>query len=90
MAYQDAGNPDAAEAAYQQAYSLKVQLGDAAGQANTLLQLGNLYGDDLNRPEQAASFYRQAADIYQQLGDKARRRPGDEQSREHLTQTPPL
>ena len=57
MAYQNAGNPDAAEAAYQQAYSLKMQLGDAAGQAGTLLQLGNLYDDDLNRPEQAVELF---------------------------------
>jgi len=64
MAYQAAGQPEAAEQAYRKALVIKVRLGDAAGQASTLLQLGNLYGDILHRLEEAAAFYRQAADKY--------------------------
>ncbi|KJV05396.1 tetratricopeptide repeat protein [Methylocucumis oryzae] len=71
IAYQEAGQPEAAEAAYQESYRLEVQLHDTTGQADTLGQLGNLYDAALNRPEQAAQFYRQAANICQQLDDKA-------------------
>ena len=71
MAYQDAGQPEAAEDAYRKSLAIKVRLGNVAGQASTLLQLGNLYGDVLNRPEEAAAFYRQAADKYVEIGDAA-------------------
>ncbi len=71
MAYQKAGQPEAAEDAYRKALAIKVRLGDVAGQANTLLQLGNLSDDVLGRPEQAAAFYQQAADKYVELGDEA-------------------
>lgn len=71
MAYQDAGQPEAAEVAYRQSLAIKVRLGNVAGQAHTLLQLGNLYGDVLDRPEEAATFYRQAADKYVEIGDMA-------------------
>ena len=64
MAYQAAGQPEAAEDAYRKALAIKVRLGDVAGQASTLGQLGNLYDDVLNRPEEAVAFYRQAADKY--------------------------
>ncbi|HMZ45060.1 MAG TPA: tetratricopeptide repeat protein, partial [Anaerolineales bacterium] len=39
------------------------------GQASSLLQLGNLYDDELNRPEEAVVFYRQAVDIAVEMGD---------------------
>ncbi len=71
MAYQDAGQPEAAEDAYRQSLAIKVRLGDVAGQASTLGQLGNLYNDVLDRPEDAAAFYRQAADKYVEIGDAA-------------------
>lgn len=71
MAYQDAGRADEAEAAYRQALVIAVRLGDSAGQARTLLELGNLYGDLLDRPEEAVAFYRQAADRYVEIGDTA-------------------
>ncbi len=71
MVYQEAGQPDAAEDAYRKSLAIKVRLGDVAGQARTLLQLGNLYGNTLNRPEEAAAFYRQAADKDVDIGDVA-------------------
>ncbi len=71
IVYQAAGQPDAAEEAYRQALALWVRLGDVAGQARTLAQLGNLYLLVLGRPEEAAAFYRQAADKYVEIGDTA-------------------
>jgi tetratricopeptide (TPR) repeat protein len=67
--YQEAGQPDAAEDAYRKSLAIKMRLGNVAGQANTLGQLGNLYNDVLNRPEEAAAFYRQAADQYVEIHD---------------------
>jgi len=71
MAYQRAGQPEAAEEAYRQALAIEVRLGNVAGQARTLGQLGNLYGNVLDRPEEAAAFIRQAADKYVEIGDAA-------------------
>ena len=71
MAYQEAGQPEAAEDAYRKSLAIKVRLGDVAGQASTLNQLGNLYDDVLGRPEEAAAFYRQAADKYVEIRDVA-------------------
>ncbi len=61
IAYELAGEPEAAEDAYRKSLSIKVQLGNVGGQATTLNQLGNLY-DSLGRLEEAASFYQQAVD----------------------------
>jgi len=61
-AYQMAGQPVAAEDANRKSLAIEVRLGNVAGQASTLFQLGNLYDSVLNRPEEAARFYRQAAD----------------------------
>jgi tetratricopeptide (TPR) repeat protein len=69
--YEDAGQMEAAEDAYRQSLAIRVRLGDVAGQANTLAQLGVLYGEDLGSPEQAVTFYRQAAGKYIELGDEA-------------------
>ncbi len=71
MVYQEAGQPESAEDAYRKSLALDVRLGDVAGQASTLGQLGNLYDEVLGRPEEAVAFYRQAADKYVELGDKA-------------------
>jgi len=71
MACQMAGQPEAAEDAYRKSLAIKVELGDVAGQAKTLLQLGNLYHTALDRSEEAAAFYRQAADKYFEIGDEA-------------------
>ena len=71
MVYQAAVQPEAAEDAYQQSLAIKVRLGDVAGQASTLLQLGFLYGDVLDRPEDAASLCQQAVDKNVEVGDVA-------------------
>jgi tetratricopeptide (TPR) repeat protein len=71
LAYQKAGQPEAAEDAYRKSLAIEVQLGNVAGQASTLGQLGNLYDDVLGRPEHAVAFFRQTADKYVQLGDEA-------------------
>lgn len=62
MVYQDAGEPGAAEDAYRKSLAITVRLGDVAGQARTLNQLGILYDDDLGRTEEAVAFFRQAVD----------------------------
>ena len=62
MTYQDDGQPEAAEDAYRKSLAIRVRLGDVAGQAGTLGQLGNLYANVLGRPEEAVAFYRQAVD----------------------------
>lgn len=71
MVHQQAGQPQAAEDAYRKSLAIKVRLGDVAGQANTLNQLGNLYLNNLDRPEDAAGFYRQAANMYAEGRDAA-------------------
>jgi tetratricopeptide (TPR) repeat protein len=67
--HQEAGQPEAAEDAYNQSLAIEVRLGNQAGQANTLVQLGNHYDDVLQRPEEAVPFYRRAAEIYGKNGD---------------------
>lgn len=69
--HQEAGQPEAAEEAFRKSLAIKVRLGNVAGQAGTLVQLGNLYDDALDRPEEAAAFYRQAADEYVEIRDVA-------------------
>src|SRR5919109_2650313 len=60
MAHRKAGQYEQAERAHQQALAIKVQQKDLAGEALSLLELGNLY-IQMGRLEEAASFYRQAA-----------------------------
>jgi len=72
-----------AEDAYRRSLAIKVQLGDVAGQAATLVQLGNLYANVLHRTEEAVSFYRQAANKYVELGDPA----GEGRTRNNLAET---
>lgn len=71
VVYQEAGQPEAAEDAYRKSLAIAVRLGNVAGQASTLVQLGNLYDDVLDRPEEAAAFCRQAADKYVEMRDAA-------------------
>jgi tetratricopeptide (TPR) repeat protein len=71
MVYQEAGETQAAEDAYRKSLAINVQLGDVAGQAGTLGQLGNLYDDALGRTEEAVAFYRQVADKYVEIHDQA-------------------
>ena len=61
VVYQEAGQPEAAEDAYRKSLAIEVRLGNVAGQARTLLQLGNLY-DALGRAEEALAFFRQSAE----------------------------
>lgn len=71
MVHEHAGKPEAAEDSYRKSLAISVQLDDSAGQARTLVQLGNLYYDSLDRPEEAAAFYRHAAEKYAETGDQA-------------------
>ena len=68
MVHRKAGQFDKAEHAYKQGLALHVQHKFCAGEAFSLLELGNLY-DELGRLEEAATFYRQAAAVYAQLPD---------------------
>ena len=68
IVYQDAGDYQAAEDAYQKSLNLSVQTGNRADQAATLGQLGNLYSA-LGRTEDAVRLFRQAAEIFVALGD---------------------
>ena len=70
IVHQEVGAHDMAEDAYRQALAIEVRLGDVAGQANTLGQLGNLYQYKLHDPAQAVTFYRQALGKSIELGDK--------------------
>jgi tetratricopeptide (TPR) repeat protein len=72
MVYQAAGQPEAAEDAYRKSLAINVRLGNVAGQASTLGQLGILYGEVINRPEEAVNFHRQAADKYVEIRDAAK------------------
>ncbi|MFN7896527.1 MAG: tetratricopeptide repeat protein, partial [Cyanobacteriota bacterium] len=72
MVHQAAGQAEAAEEAYNQSLAIEVRLGNQAGQANTLGQLGILYIEALQRPEQAVAFYQRAAEIYCNVGDTFR------------------
>lgn len=72
MVYEAAGEPEAAEDAYRQSLAIGVRIGDVAGQAGTLNQLGNLYDEALGRKEEAVAFFRQAAEKYIEIGDLAK------------------
>ena len=72
--YLDLGRPEEAEDAYRKALAIFVRLGNVAGQAKTLNQLGLLYDDVLGRPEEAVAFCRQSADKFAQIGDVANER----------------
>jgi hypothetical protein len=69
-----ADQPEAAEEAYNRSLKIEEQLRDKAGQADTLLQLGNLYDDVLKRPELAVTCSRRAAELYADpaIGDFAK------------------
>ena len=89
MAYQEAGQPEAAEDAYRKSLAISVRLGDVARQASTLVHLGNLYGHVLGRPEEAAAFYRQAADKYVEIGDATNGRSRESNLAETSAKAPP-
>jgi tetratricopeptide (TPR) repeat protein len=61
IAYEKAGESEAAEDAYRKSFAFNVQLGNVAAQALTLNQLASLY-DAADRTEEAVAFLRQAVD----------------------------
>jgi len=69
--HKEAGQLEAAEEAYNQSLTIKARPGNQAGQASTLIQLGILYDDALQRPVEAVAFYQRAAEIYGEFGDSA-------------------
>jgi len=69
--YQEAGQPEAAEDAYRKSLAIRVRLGDVAGQASTLGQLGILHSEVINRTEEAVTIFHQATDKYIEIGDLA-------------------
>lgn len=64
MVHEQAGNLEEAEAAYLRSLSMEVQAGNKSGEADSRLQLGNLYDRMPGRREDAVAFYLQAAEIY--------------------------
>ena len=68
IVHEQAGQFAQAEQASRQSLAMRVQHKLRAGEADSLLQLGNLYGA-MVRLEEAAAFYRQAAEIHVQLQD---------------------
>jgi len=72
IVHEKAGQPEAAEEAYNQSLAITVRLGNQAEQASTLGQLGNLNVDVLQRPEEAVAFYQRAAEIYGEIGNLAK------------------
>lgn len=71
IAHHQAGDPEAAEDAYRSALAIKVRLGDVAGQAGTLANLGVLYDREMNRTEEGAALLRQAVEKSVEIGDLA-------------------
>jgi tetratricopeptide (TPR) repeat protein len=69
--YYLAGQPEAAEDAYRKSLEITVGLQNVGLQANTLVQLGSLYGELLGQLEEAAEFYRKAANKYADVEDAA-------------------
>jgi tetratricopeptide (TPR) repeat protein len=70
--HQLAGQPEAAEESYNKSLTIEVQIGNQDGQASTLLLLGILYSNSLQRPEDAVAFCQRAAMIYREIGDLAK------------------
>jgi tetratricopeptide (TPR) repeat protein len=71
IVHEAAGQPEAAEDAYNQSLAIEVRLGNIVGQSRTLNQLGSLYDVVLGRPEDAVAFCLRAAENYVQIGDTA-------------------
>ncbi|MCI5147558.1 MAG: tetratricopeptide repeat protein, partial [Candidatus Electrothrix sp. AR3] len=69
ITYQKDGQYEQSEVASRRALEISTINYDLAGQARSLVQLGNLYDDCLHRQEEAIVFYRQSADIHIQLSD---------------------
>jgi tetratricopeptide (TPR) repeat protein len=65
--HDEAGDWDRAEAAYQNALYINVELANRGGQASNLDQMGSLYSK-LGRFEESAQLHRQAATLCEELG----------------------
>ncbi|MGD2085702.1 MAG: tetratricopeptide repeat protein [Candidatus Aminicenantes bacterium] len=63
MIHEETNQFDAADKAYRRALTITVQQNNPAGEADSLLQLGNLYFR-MGRLEDAVIFSKQAADMY--------------------------
>lgn len=68
MVQQRAGNYAAAEHAYQESLAIRIRQKNRAGEATSLIQLGNLYGE-MGRLEDAVRMYEQAVELHRILGD---------------------
>ena len=68
-AYQGLGNREAAEDMFRESLKIAERLGNVAGQASTLNQLGILYKDNPGHLEEAADFFRQAVEKSVETGD---------------------
>lgn len=64
IAFQESGDLEQAESAYQRSLTIKIHSGDLVGEASTRLQLGTLYAETGGRLEEAVLFSREAAEIY--------------------------
>jgi tetratricopeptide (TPR) repeat protein len=71
LTYEEAGQTEAAEEAYQESLKIEVQRGNLSGEADTLGQLGNLYAR-VGRSEEAVQLWARAAEVFTQLGDPNR------------------
>jgi tetratricopeptide (TPR) repeat protein len=80
--YERIGQPEVAEDAYRKSLQIEVRVGDIAGQARTLMQLGNLYAV-LVRLEEAAAFYGLAMDKYVEIQNIA----GEGRARSNLAES---
>ncbi|CAK8725084.1 TIR domain-containing protein [Candidatus Electrothrix aarhusensis] len=63
IVYQEIEQFEQAERAYSRALEINTQNSNRIGLADTLNMLGNLYDDNLHRPEEAITFYRQSIEI---------------------------
>ncbi len=68
MVHRNADQFELAEQSYRQSLAISVQQKDLAGEAGSLIELGNLYYQ-MGRLEEAVTFYRQAADIHVKMQD---------------------
>lgn len=82
MVYREAGEFEQAEHACRQSLAMHVQQNNIAGEADSLIELGNLYGQ-MDRLEEVVTCYQQAADIYVRLKDQS----GEGLARSNLAHT---
>ncbi|MFN0173826.1 MAG: tetratricopeptide repeat protein [Saprospiraceae bacterium] len=69
MVHQEAGNYPASETAYRDSLAIEIREKNKAGEAMSLIQLGNLYKDHLDRLENSVQVYERAVSIFVELKD---------------------